>query len=372
MNDLRVLLVSPVGELGGGEKVFLSLIECLRDWKVEPMLACMRPGPLATRVRQQGVDVYEFKEHRYRQLPTVWEGIQWLTKIIRETNVDLVHANHTGHAYSSPASRLANVPEIWHLHDYPYRPDWVDRLLTLLPTDHIIFTTNKVKSGYPKFHHLPNSIIPPCCIDPNYLQSISCQKNIRKKYQLPQGSLFLTVARLQEHKGHRYLIDAVPTVLQRYPNVTFAIIGKPSDQEQKDYQQALIQQAEELGIQQQVRFLGFVDDVDLISLYHETTALVHPAISEGFGLVLLESMFLKVPVIAAAADGPSELIQDHQNGLLVATRDSESLARALIELLEKPNLATTLSHNGNAFVQSFVPSLMLEKTVNVYHSLIKE
>jgi glycosyltransferase involved in cell wall biosynthesis len=370
LNRLRVLLVSPVGEIGGGEKVFLALIENLPKFQVEPVLACMRPGPLAEVVRKLGIEVFEFKNHRYRQFSVVWEGIQWLAQVIRKTEAQLVHANHASHIYSSLATRLTNIPEVWHLHDYPYHWDWVDRLSIRLTTDHVIFTTNKVKSGYPHLYVRPHSVIPPTCIDPTYLCAFVPQTDIRVRYHLSASPLFLTVARLQKHKGHPYLLDAVSTVVKSHPNVIFAIVGKPSGDEQEHYMQALLIQAKKLGIEEQVKFLGYVSESDLVSLYHEASALVHPAITEGFGLVLLESMFLGTPVIAAAADGPSELIADGQTGLLVPTGDGDSLAKAIIRFLDTPDLARTLSDRGMAAAKKFSVEKMLQATVYVYRSLV--
>jgi glycosyltransferase involved in cell wall biosynthesis len=371
LKKLRVLLVSPVGEIGGAEKVFLSLIEHLPTWGFEPVLACMRPGKLAEVVRYKGVEVYEFKHHRYRQIPLVWEGIHWLAQVIRETKVQLVHASHASHIYSSLATRFTKIPEVWHLHDYPYHWDWVDRLSVRLPTDYLIFTTNKVKSGYPHLHTKPNAVIPPACIDPIHLRAFTPQSNIKAKFSLPSGSLFLTVARLQEHKGHRYLIDAVPTVLKSFPNAIFAIVGKPSDDTQKEYMKSLQLHTQKLEVQEQVRFLGYIDEADLVSLYREASALVHPAISEGFGLVLLEAMLLGTPVIAAAADGPSELIVNNRSGLLVPTHDSDSLAQAIIRLLnEDQNLAKILSVEGLSLAEHFSVEKMVKETAKVYRSLV--
>jgi glycosyltransferase involved in cell wall biosynthesis len=370
--SLKILLVSPVGEFGGAEKVFLSLIEHLPKFQVEPVLACMRPGPIAKLARQQGIEVYEFKHHRFRQIQIVWEGIQWLSQLVKKTGVEVIHSNHAGHVYGGLASQLSRIPEVWNLYDYPYSFDWIDRLSKRIPAAHIIFATNKVKSGYPELHSCPNSVIAPSCINPEHLRTIVPQFDIRAKHNLPLGPLFLTVTRVQEHKGHRCLIDAIPSVLNYHPNAIFAIAGKPSTKQQQDYMKELLVQAESLGIQNQVKFLGYVSEEDLVSLYREASAMVHPALSEGFGpLVLLEAMLLGTPVIAAAADGPSELIKDVQTGLLVPTGDSESLANGIIRLLNTPGLARTLSNQGMAAAEQFSVEKMVQAKVNVYRSLVE-
>jgi glycosyltransferase involved in cell wall biosynthesis len=359
-----------VGEIAGGEKVLLSLINHLPKWNVEPILACMRPGPLAEVARHQGIEVYEFQNHRYRDIHLVWKGIQWLARVIRDADIQLVHANHAAHIYSSLATRITKIPEVWHIHDYPYHWDWVDQLLIRLPTNHVIFTTNKVKSGYSLLHACQNSVIYPSCIDPFYLRTLTPQSDIRAKYNLPLGPLFLTVTRLQEHKGQRYLLNAIPAVLSSYPDAVFAIVGKPSGLEQERYMYSLSEQARQLGIQDQVKFLGYVSEKELVSLYSEALTLVHPAITESFGLVLLEAMALGVPVIAAAADGPNVLIKDGQTGLLVPTSDSESLAKAMIRILNEAGLVKVLGKAGIGVAENYQVEKMIERTVDIYRCLV--
>lgn len=372
MKEQSILLVSPVGEIGGGEKVLLSLGKHLSKWQINPILICMRPGPLTELARQQGLTVYEFpRQHRYREIDVVLQAIQWLTQVIRETQADVIHANHASHIYTAIAARLTNTPEVWHLHDFPYKFDWIDKIINRLPSNHVIFTTDKVKSGYPRLQQYQHSVIPPACVDSNYLQSIAPQAQIRGKYCLPNGPLFLTVARFQEHKGHSYLIQAIPEVLRLYPDAVFGMIGKPIDAKQAQYQQTLELQVEELGIADRTKFLGFVPEQDLVSLYHSATALVHPALTEGFGLVLLEAMSLGIPVVAAAAAGPSELLTDRQTGLIVPTGDSRSLAEAIIHLLESPDLARTLQQEGKLLAESLSVDQMLQETVKIYHDLIR-
>ena len=370
MKKSRVVLVSPIGEIGGAEQVFLKLAQLLPNFGVEPVFACLRPGPLAEHTRQLGIETYVFQEHRMRELTMVGRGIRWLAKVIRQANADLVHANYTAHLYAAPAARLAKVPEVWHIHDYPHTLDTMTRLQMRLPSDHIIFTTDRVASGYPLLGSRRHTIVAPICVDPAALRALPLVPEIREKYHLPNGPLFLTVARLQKHKGHCFLLAAVPAVLAHFPNAVFAIAGKAGNAEQQAYQQELVNQCAALGISKQVIFLGYVSDADLVSLFREATALVHPALTEGFGLTLLEAMALRVPVIAAASDGPKELIMHQKNGLLVPTKDSASLAEAIVQIAGSGALSTHLKQGGEAFVMQKNVQHMAEQTVKIYNAEI--
>lgn len=371
VKPIKVLLVSPVGEVGGAEQVFLALAKRLPEYGVQPVLACLRPGPLVKRAQEQGLTAYAFREHRLREMGNVALGIWWLTKRVREVGADLIHCNHAAHLYGAPASRLTGVPELWHLHDYPYAPDFIERLQWRIPSNQVLFTTERVKSGLPQLAAGPHAVIAPTCVDLGGLQAMPEDPAVRRRYALPEGPLFLTVARLQKHKGHRYLIDAVPSVLRSYPDAVFAIIGKASGPEQESYRDSLLSQCEALGISDKVRFLGFVPDADLVALYRSATALVHPALSEGFGLTLLEAMATGLPVIAAAADGPGELIVHRQNGWLVPTADSKSLAAALYGILGDTDLRETLSRGGREFAARMSVDKMVKQTVELYQTMIR-
>ncbi|HZO89117.1 MAG TPA: glycosyltransferase family 4 protein [Chthonomonadaceae bacterium] len=370
---LRVLLTSPVGQHGGAEQVFLSLAKYLPQWNVTPVFACLRPGPLADAARGQGTQTCAFRAHRYRNALAVLRGARWLARTTREAQIDLIHCNHAAHLYGSLAARWANVPEVWHIYDYPYRRDMVDHLAERLPTSYIVFTLSRVESGYPRLHRYPRSVIPPACVEPDRLRAFPPQPNIRACYGLPDGPLFVTVARLQPHKGHRFLIEAVPAILQAYPQAVFAIVGKASGPQQESYRQELLAQCARLGVTDRVRFVGFVPDADLVALYRDAAAVIHPATSEGFGpLTLLEALALGTPVIAARADGPRELIAEGKTGLLVPTGDSAALAQAAIRLLGSPSLAETLRREGGRYSECFRVERMVEQTVEVYRQVAEQ
>ena len=372
MKPIRVLLVSPVGEIGGAEQVFLNLAQHLPNYNIQPSLACLRPGPLVEKARQQGLSVFAFQEHRVRQLPKVLQGMRWLSQIAGQTQANILHSNHAVHLYSAPASKMTKIPELWHIHDYPYHLDALDRIILRLPSQHVLFTTERIKSGYQDLIATPSSVVAPTCIDPGRLQAFPAQESIRQRYNLPSGPLLLTVARLQEHKGLHHLIAAIPQVIKRYPEARFAIVGKASGQEQLAYRERLTTQCSNLGVTPNVHFFGYVPDEDLVALYREASALVHPATSEGYGLTLLEAMALGLPVVAAAADGPKEIIVDEENGLLVPLADPSSLADSIICLLNNPGLAHALSLNGIDFASKMSLDAMVSKTVDIYRKMADE
>lgn len=367
----NVLYVSPVADLGGAEQVMLAYARLLPARGFTASMALMHPGGLSEIARKQGIDVHVFPEtYRFRDVPTVVKSINWLREIITSRNVDIVHGNHAAHLQVFFACLGTQAKEVWHLFDYPYTKDLVDSLGIRLHPDFVLYSTTRVQAGYARLGHVPHGVVYPCCLDVAALQAQAPDPGVRRRLGLGSEPFFLTVTRLQPHKGHRYLIEAAQTVAARHPDARWLVAGKASGVEQERYLASLKQQVEKANLRSQFRFLGFVGDADLAALRREAVALVHPAISEGYGLILIEAMAVGTPVIAAAADGPAEIIQDGRNGLLVPTSDSQALANAMMRMLEEPQLGAALSATAVQDVQGHNVDAMLDATVRIYEKLL--
>jgi glycosyltransferase involved in cell wall biosynthesis len=234
----------------------------------------------------------------------------------------------------------------------------------------VLFSTTRVQSGYARLGHVPHGVVSPSCVDVAALQAQTPDPDVRQRLGLGRQPFFLTVTRLQPHKGHRYLIAAAQEVAARHPEVRWLVAGKASGVEQERYLETLEQQIERANLTSRFRFLGFVDDTDLAALRREAVALVHPAISEGYGLILIEAMAVGTPVIAAAADGPAEIIRDGHNGLLVPTSDPKALADAMARVLQEPQLCAALSATAAREVQGHSMDAMLDATIQIYQKLL--
>ena len=336
------------------------------------MLATLRPGPLADLARCQGVEAVAFdRHHRFRNVLALAAAVRWLTSVARETGAAVLHSTHTAHLYASPVALFLRLPEVWHMHDTPQpRPDLIERLQRRLPTSHAIFTTRAVAAAHLKLAAGPHSIIAPVCVDPAALAAHPDAPDVLTRLGIPcDGPLLLTIARLQEHKGHADLLAAAVPVLALHANATFVIVGKASGADQTAYLNRLRATADQLGIASQVVFTGFVSDADLAALHRRATALVHPARSEGYGLVLLEAMGSGLPVIAAAAAGPAEVVRDGDNGLLVPVADPPALATAIHRLLTDPALRDRLIAGGLRASVATSASTMTEQTIDVFRRL---
>ena len=357
--------VVPVGVHGGAERVLLTVAARLGEHGGRGVWYSMRPGPVAAAAAAAGIPVRQFADHRFRDLHRVAAGAAWLARQFRRDGVDLVHASHGAHLYAWPAARLAGVPEVWHVHDYPYRFDPFEAVCRRLPADHTIFTTARVRSGHPLQRRRPHSIIEPWCL-PDNAPAAAADDPALDPLPVRGRAFLLTVARLQEHKGHRVLLEALPAIVAAHPDVSWVVVGAAADPTQEAYRRTLGQRAADLGLTDRVLVLGRVDDATLARLYARARAVVHPATTEGFGLSVLEAMAAGAPVVAADADGPASIIGRSGAGLLAPRGDPVALAAAVCRVLADDALRWSLAERGRAFAADRTAGRMVRATVDVY------
>ena len=179
----------------------------------------------------------------------------------------------------------------------------------------------------------------------------------------PQQPVVLTVGRLAVQKGHRYLIDAVPELASRFPDVAVVIIGKgPLDER-------LRAQAAELGVADRVRLVGFRPDARM--LLDAADVFVLPSRQEGMPLAALEAMEAGVPVVATRVIGTAEVVVDGETGILVPREDPPALAAAIGRLLDDPARAARFGEAGRRrYLDGFTSGRMAADTVAVYEDVL--
>jgi len=179
-------------------------------------------------------------------------------------------------------------------------------------------------------------------------------------------SLVGMVATLKfEIKGHRFFIEASKKILEKFPNVEFVLVG---DGPLRNYYENM---AEELGVRQNLHFLGKRNDIPRILSSLDISVLC--STSEGFSNVILESLAAEKPVIATNVGGSPEMVIDERTGYLVPPADSDALAKAIINLLQDPKKARDMGEQGRRMVQEkFSIERMVKSYEHIYQSLYAE
>jgi len=180
--------------------------------------------------------------------------------------------------------------------------------------------------------------------------SVLAASSIDHEFGLEGRRFLLTAARLVKRKGHGQVIRVLSQIRNHYPDLAYVITGNGS------LRSTLELLAQEYGVQDRVRFAGYVSRDKLCQLYRRCTIYISPSEDdegdvEGFGISLLEAGSYGKPVIAGRSGGVSDAVLDHQTGLLVDSRNLEEIRTALVTLLDKPALAEQLGERARERVE---------------------
>lgn len=158
-------------------------------------------------------------------------------------------------------------------------------------------------------------------------------KSARGQYAAEWDKIVLFVGRMVQEKGVQILLNTVPMILSQSPGTRFLLVGTGY------FLDDLKRQAEHMGIDRDVKFLGFVSDADLLRLYKIADIVVIPSLYEPFGIVALEGMAAKVPVVTSDAGGLTDFVEHGANGITTYAGNTHSLAWGILQLLRDPELA---------------------------------
>lgn len=197
--------------------------------------------------------------------------------------------------------------------------------------------------------------------------------DIREIYSIPdEHKIILTVSRLDERKGHKTVLRALPKLpVEVRQKVTYLIVGSGVSD---SYEAELRQLADESGIR--VIFAGKVSDECLKSHYSGSTVFcmpgeLHSNTIEGFGLVYLEAAAHGVPSIASRIGGVPEAVLHEKTGLIIESKDELGLAQALTRLLTDESYCRVLGEAAREYAKTFTWRRCAEQTygpVNNYEN----
>lgn len=148
---------------------------------------------------------------------------------------------------------------------------------------------------------------------------------------VPVKTLGMIARIVPEKKGQELLIRAMEKVISEHPEISVIFAGEFPD-DGGLVRERLMKAAEENGVTKHIHFLGNVNDIP--GFMSSIDALILPSYYEGFGIVLIEAMAGRRPVIASDLEGPREIIGDDKYGQLFPKGDAEALSNAIIDLVE--------------------------------------
>lgn len=358
-------------DYGGAEVGLLTTLRNINRERFQCTVLCMKKkGPIGEEIERLGIKViYLNSTPRLFNIILMWKVFCTLRKL----EVDILH---TSLFYANFFGRIAaltkKIPIIIAEERSMYYEKriyhvWIDRFLATL-TDRIIvcsqsvlnFTMEQEKIPFEKFYLIYNGV------DEERFSISSPKSELRRRYGFSADQFIIgTVGSIIPKKGHRFLIEAARNFCPQMPNCKVLIVGEGVIKKELEY---LVQKE---NLADFFVFMGARKDIP--ELMKIMDVFVLSSLQEGFPRVLVEAMYMGLPVIASSVSGIPELVLDGETGFLVPPRDSKTICEKIITLNSNNDLRSKMGTKARERIQEhFLSKHYLSELEALYDDLITQ
>jgi glycosyltransferase involved in cell wall biosynthesis len=364
-----------VGDLWAGAevqlKVLLSKLVQKPDFNLSVIL--FNGDRLGKEIQDLGIPVTVFPE-------TEWGSGKIFLELVREfkkSNIRIIHTHkYKDTILAAPAAKLCGIPHVVrtvHGLSEPFEGlqafkmglyEAIERTIHRYCVETIIGVSSQIERKYKAEGEVSRVT---CIRNGIDLEGKSAQTDrwrTRKDLGVDSGTCLIgTVGRLTPVKGIPYLLQAARVLLRQGANVKVLVVGDGS------IRLDLMTQTRDLGISENVVFLGHREDTD--ELVQALDIFVLPSLSEGIPMALLEAMAAARVVVASRVGGIPEIVEDGFEGFLIEPMDVDSLAERCRRLIEFPDVARKMGEQARKRVErDFSATAMADRVASVYNELL--
>lgn len=373
---MRIAFVNNTSIVSGAELSLLELIRALPAG-IEPVVLAP-PGDLLERARRDDLPVREMRGfessfrlhplHTSRGLASLTSSALRLRAVCRRGSIDVIHANTARAGLIASAARALGAPPV------------VTVIRDRLPAGRVGDLTRRgigagaaavlANSGFTaESYGEPAEVVhPPVSLEG---AGSAAGARFRREAGLPRDAPVVgIVGQITPAKGHDTLIRAIARAGEGLGDVVLAVVGEIKfdapgvRHDNPGYRRHLTSLIAELSLQERVVFVGQRDDMGSVMSGLDLLAL--PSVAEPFGRVVVEAMLAGTAVVAAGIGGPTEVITDGTDGLLVPPEDPVAWADGLRRLISSPGERATIAAGGRRRAAAFSPEVHVEAMAAVY------
>lgn len=296
-------------------------------------------------------------------------AIRRLTGWVREQHIEVIHTHLFKHAMAALLARKLyglNVKVVMTRHlcrpaktglHYPWLYSHVDRLIFVSEQAKETFLSTHPKIDSDRITVIHNGVRP---------DNISPAINLREEIGIgAEGFIVGFAGTIMAVKGVEFILDLAENLRRTTPEIVFALAGK-TQEGKEEYLTYLKEEVVRRGLQEQVRFVGFVDHV--IEFFRQADAVIVPTlIPESFGMVVIEAMIARKPILFTR-NTPAEVITPEE-GILIDPQDIQECCRQIRELSQNPDMQERLAENGyRRWETRFTYDRFLNRILDVYQN----
>lgn len=349
----------------GGQEMRI-LLEIGQHLKQGHRVSLLAPpeSPLLKTAKKEGIEVIPFKIKHAFDLRALWR----IKKIIQEKEIEILHTHSSVDSWvASLAGKWAGVPVIVRTRhiSVPAKSHSLNKVYSL--PDAVITTGEQIRQTLIKGYHLAEDHVfsIPTGVDTDRFFPRPPDFKLKRELGLPKEAMVITLAAvLRAQKRHELVVAAAPAILKKYPQVRFLFVGEGP-------RRNLIE--EEIRRNQMGPFFlmtGHRDDIPEILSITDIGLITSEA--EGVPQFLLQAMAMAKPMVATRVGGIPGIIESGINGLLIPPEDPQSLAEAVIRLLDDKTYADRMGQKARELIAgNYTAVQMADQVYEVYLKMFK-
>ncbi len=383
-----ILFIHQSAELYGSDKTLLFLAKSIGQYGIRAIVVLPEKGPLADLIRKKDIKLIinpvikvsrsSISFFNLFKLPfQILFFLYTINKKLGKEKIDIVHSNTLAVLGGAIFAKWKHIRHIWHIHEIIEKPRFINKLYRFLVNSlsyKVVFNSKASLISLVKQSDELNAKSQVIYNGIEKIDKIYSSQEINdfrtKQMKFPADAIIVGMAgRISRWKGQLLLLNAYEKLQKEIPNLYLIIIGSPPPDQGK-YLFNLKTEIIFKALENHVRIIPFTTEI--WKYWSGIDIAVVPSIEpEPFGLVAIEAMLIKKPVIAAGHGGLLEIIEHKENGLLFEPNNLNDLYASLKLLAENESLRTFLGTNGNLFVsQEFTIDKYVHNFVKLYQNIM--
>jgi glycosyltransferase involved in cell wall biosynthesis len=370
---IKVLNIISDSNIGGAGRCVLNFLKCYDRQNFLVKVVVPNGSLLIPEIEALGVEVIQVEGIAEKSFDI--KAISKLKKIIKKEKPQIVHT-HSTLSGRIAAKMCIGTKIVYTRHSvFPVSKrisqgvgKMINKTLNEFLSDEIIAVAEAAKDNLTeggisdkKIKVILNGV------EPIKIQTDKQIENTKKQYNIVESDFVVGIlARLNDYKGHSYLIDAANQIKKTKGNaVKFLIVGTG------DVEAELKAKVKSLDLEDTVIFTGFIKDVPKILSIMDLQVNASYG-TEATSLALLEGMSLGIPAVVTNYGGNPGVITDGENGFIVETKNADALAKAILKSVEEDDLRKYMQQKSiEIFKQKFDWHIYAQNIENAYKALIK-
>jgi glycosyltransferase involved in cell wall biosynthesis len=368
---MKVLICCTTETWGGLEQTAFRDAIALRGKDVETAIFCLDRGAIYEKAKEQGIELHTVPPTSGYFSYRVFREIR---KLCSSGHFDLVHI----HSFNTIFSILVglkgvSIPVVAtrHIHVEHVKKDlfhkWylgrIDRMLAISN-----FSRRNILGTYPVSEDKVETLYLGINFD-KYVRDEQKASQFKKRFSISDNKKVIgMVGRIDPAKGQMEFVKAIPDIIREHPDAHLVIVGKTTSPKENDYLNEVKKQVQDLNIFPFVTFTGFYSDVS--TPMSAMDVFVMPSYFEAFGLIAIEAMACKVPVVATNMGSIEEMIPNYDHGIKILPKNSEQIADAVKIFLDDSGLRSRVAENAYRLVhERFNEKDYFNRLVDIYNYL---